>query len=372
VAQERELLQLKDHGYDADNQLRRSLLRSRQLSSTLAKASAKNVVAYAACGTEYCGEFLDALVTLAGQQRLENPPARSFDVYAIVDSECGLMLNASSILGSVRTILNFTILPIEQITQIVGNADLDMFGRCSSLRLYMPEIFAATYNAMLYLDSDTLVAGSLAPLFSQMESNSQSSLFMAEAVVNTNCNVSGLSCGLYVDCENLAELKAGPTGYNSGLLGINIDAWTRRGISQRVLGVMEEREAHKEGWLRFGDQDVLNLLARRDPSLLTPVPCEYNLRTDSLCKDRAPVIVHGSRHEFGNHWKTARTKLVDAASRILTQGNRASDGLPTTLWTFAKMHLMSDLPRWLCKAGGCPGRDCSWSTQSLVLQSWVN
>lgn len=283
------------------------------------------------CGAR-CSEMIASLKTLAVQQTSDVP----WDVWSVVDERCSKQLDQDPLLHISG---NFKIrkLAVSELSS-AGPVSIDLFHQCASARLWVPDLLN-TYKHMLYVDSDTLVTDSIEPVFQMMKSHSESIMFMAEELVSVNCK----GCGWYHSSPGSDKVMGGVNGYNSGTLGINCNSWHQKGMTEEVRKVLQEAKAGKVQ-LRLGDQDVLNLLVRRKSSILHELPCEFNMRTDSECRDgtiyRKPVILHGNRGVFhdGHHpWYSVANRVIGAADTILQQSRHLS----VSLWEAAGIDLKS-------------------------------
>jgi lipopolysaccharide biosynthesis glycosyltransferase len=261
--------------------------------------------------------MIESLTSLAVQYK-----DGEWDVWCVVDDVCSDILDRDKL----QSKYSFNKLNIRDLVYSV-----DLFAHCASARLWVPQVLTQ-YKHFLYMDSDVIATKSIEPALRQMEEHKEVGIFMAEEVVSATCP----GCGEYAS----RQVKAGVNGYNSGVLGINSDVWINSGTRDHIFGILVEA---KEGkfQLRMGDQDILNLLAKRNILTLQDFPCEFNVRYEADCKEGSdwgmPVILHGSRKMFGGRWKRAHHRLMRQANTMVyawTDDQR----LATSLWEATQMN----------------------------------
>lgn len=297
------------------------------------------------CGDEYCRKMITSLKSLAVQYS-----GGKWDVWCVVDEACKNILDHELPFGAGMTC---NILSIQELISV--GAVPNLFRQCASARLWVPEVLT-NYKHLFYIDSDTIVTNSIEPALRQMEEQSEVAIFMTEEVVSANCAAPATAsgCGYYGKDGNKSAVKAGENGYNSGALGINVDVWNKRRTVDHILWILQEA---KEGkfQLSLGDQDILNLLAKKNILRLQDFPCEFNVRSDSQCKDgsgyRTPAILHGNRGIFytvnrsGNMrtgtWEHAHDQFIQQAHAML-QDWPNEQRLATSLWEASRINV-SDL-----------------------------
>jgi len=282
--------------------------------------------------------------------------------------------------------MRLTPIPIDSLP---SEGNVNMYKQCASARLYLPLVLPVRH--MLHIDSDTLVTGSLEPLFEAMEKHAGRAIFMAEEVAadrgGSYASVTPLMSTLFPGAKTV---MAGRTGYNSGVLGINVENWKEAGLNDRLDEAMRLAE---KGLISsvgpgayFGDQDLLNFICKEDLNLLYTMQCQYNVRADSRCDWNGgsppfPVILHGNSDLFNATklwpgvwewegqqgppinmaWNATAEKILDTAAKVLaaeaipagsppglakgeliSKDVRTSD--PASLWDRAGL-AESDLPR---------------------------
>jgi lipopolysaccharide biosynthesis glycosyltransferase len=156
-------------------------------------------------------------------------------------------------------------------------------------RLLLPEV--VDEDRLLYLDSDTLTAIDISPLFS-LPMADKATAFVVDSVV-----------GKSMDCKFLVARGLRPTspGFNSGVMLFNLEQWRKQRCTQRSLDLCRESFKH--------DQVVLNLLFSEDTCSL---PAEYNIKLypSTPIEGVAPGIYHflGSPKP----WDIAGNRLVNS------------------------------------------------------------
>jgi lipopolysaccharide biosynthesis glycosyltransferase len=108
-------------------------------------------------------------------------------------------------------------------------------------RLFFADLVTPELERLLYLDIDTLVVGSLKPLF-QIDL----STFALGAVQDADMHVR-LDLGITIKADY----------FNSGVLLINLPQWRQQRITERACDIAIRYPEKVKGWV---DQDALNLL----------------------------------------------------------------------------------------------------------------
>eukprot|EP00931_Biecheleriopsis_adriatica_P052813 TRINITY_DN30794_c0_g1_i1.p1 TRINITY_DN30794_c0_g1~~TRINITY_DN30794_c0_g1_i1.p1 ORF type:complete len:292 (-),score=47.38 TRINITY_DN30794_c0_g1_i1:24-899(-) len=249
----------------------------------------------------------------------------SHDVYVVADDECKQMLNGNQSEIS-HPAVKLNILDLSKVTSIEGSNN-NLFKHCGPVRLYAPQLLADVpqLDRFVYLDSDTLVADSLASTAQQLEDAGNVPFFLSpesNTLPNGTC--------LQPWYTHFPKIRFGDCGLNSGVFGVNLKMWKEMNLDRRVKDSLAD---HKKGLIKLhlGDQDVLNYIAKKDSSLVHVMPCNLNQRIDSNCpaEQSSPIILHGNRGIFGNKWKRAKAKLLKAAEALMRDGAKAGD--PTGL-----------------------------------------
>ncbi|MCK1328785.1 MULTISPECIES: glycosyltransferase family 8 protein [unclassified Bradyrhizobium] len=168
---------------------------------------------------------------------------------------------------------------IEQ-NQFDGLWTQDHISRATYARLLIPELFPESAPKVLYLDSDILVLGELAPLWDTD---------LGDAAVGAVLD--GLDAQIKSGTSAVNDIPRVEHYFNAGVLLINLPKWRERRISERALQYLEQNPKSP-----FSDQDALNVACNGAWKKLDP---RWNFidhyeRTDIQClaPERRPGIVH--------------------------------------------------------------------------------
>ena len=124
-------------------------------------------------------------------------------------------------------------------------------------RLFIASFLGDEFDRVVYLDGDTLVMGSLEPLW-------DFSLHGKPFAIGYDC-----ICNKY---KKLIGIDPAAPYFNSGVLVLDPVEWRRKLCTERILDYME-KVRHD---LMFGDQDYFSLVLRDDAAILPPA---YNFLT---------------------------------------------------------------------------------------------
>lgn len=310
-------------------------------------------LAQAACG-DYCASELQAsLQSLIAQWGLDvqRGKARALSVRVFVGNDCvdplsswASHLSAGPLNLQERTDFALHIYSIDAIKHF-GNS-VDLFKKCASARLWTPLVLPHL-ESLLYLDSDTRVVSSLAPLFEAFEKSMSPDVVFGMAENMIDCT----DCGWYSKQDGQG-LKAGKNGMNSGVLMMRPDKYIALHLADKFFELMA-RPDHP--YFMLGDQDLLNYALRQNPEWLTILPCETNVRkdTNTECKARAdaakhpyvPIVLHGNRalfqastvddgpEEVHQEWKQWGDKIAEVTKGMLlpTSGSLSNDS-ENSIW----------------------------------------
>ncbi|HWK26123.1 MAG TPA: glycosyltransferase family 8 protein [Solirubrobacter sp.] len=183
----------------------------------------------------------------------------------------------------------------------------------SLFRLLLPQFLPAGLERVIYLDCDTVIAGSLRPLW-ELDLGHH----LVAAARDAGAPFPAGPCG--TDWQGLG-LAPGAPYLNTGVLVIPLASWRANDVSRRVLEVLRASQP------RWGDQDGLNVVMQ---GRWLELPRRWNLQTsdvdgrglawalwrqdvDAALAD--PAIVHyterdkpwmpGSRHPLAERWFAA-------------------------------------------------------------------
>ncbi len=173
-------------------------------------------------------------------------------------------------------------------------------------RLFIPALLGESASRAIYLDGDTLVTGSLAPLFALPLEGKPFAI--------------GYDC-IYNAYKKLIGLAPEAPYFNSGVLLIDLAAWQRQRCTERIFDYM----ANVRHDLMFGDQDYFALVLADDAAILPPaynflthfqlfrrqrdvltamgIPARAWYGDDDYARAQAqPVVHHFLGHTLGRPW----------------------------------------------------------------------
>lgn len=182
--------------------------------------------------------------------------------------------------------------------------------RATLFRLLLPELLSTEMTRVIYLDADTLVTGSLRPLWHAELTNHH-----AAAVRDAG---TPFAAGPYGPDWRALGLEPEDPYFNAGVLLIALDAWRRAEVSPRAFELLRRTTP------RWADQDALNAVLRGH---WMELPRRWNLQTLDVqgaglawalwredverALDDAAVIHYsdrvkpwdaGGRHPLGSRW----------------------------------------------------------------------
>lgn len=182
-----------------------------------------------------------------------------------------------------------------RLEEVLGkDMELGRFGATALGRLFAPELIREA-DRLLYIDSDTVINGSLRELY-ELELRGDELCAMA------------LEPTIYKEVKEQAGLKAEEPYFNSGVILMDARAWRKLDVPGLISSFMSDR-----GKLKFPDQDILNgVFGRRALVLpqrfnffsgyyyqsykelvrLFPGFAESGSKEDFEKAKRAPVILH--------------------------------------------------------------------------------
>lgn len=284
----------------------------------LPRAQGRLPLAWTACGANVCKEFIRSARSAVAQLILDEANGHDMlarDVYAVVDDACLATMRESKEMLHLTDRVNLTLIGIESLKGVTST-NTDAYAKCAAVRLHMPKLIPA--SRFLYMDADVRVTESFLSVADTMERNADKAIFWTHEVNPDGC---GNECGYYNNRPWARGLKHGPNGHNDGILGVNADVWIQKKLDQRVEQVMNESAACRL-FFPFGDQDMLNIIARQDPNISFTMPCEFNYRYDNQCVEVRPQFLHGNHHYFedGGSWAESASQLNRGATSILYKG----------------------------------------------------
>ena len=210
------------------------------------------------------------------------------DVKLTAVSICSLLLNnpklkiavlASNISNESKRILHsitekhngdLQIINIESALQKVKDIGANGYVSFSAYsRLFIPSLLDEDIERALYVDGDTLVSGSIKPLF---ELDHEGKPF----AIGYDC-----ICNKY---KALIDLPPNAPYFNSGVLLMDLPLWRKKRCTERIFDYM----SNVRNDLMFGDQDYFSLVLANDAATLPP---QYNFLTHfQMFKTRNDVL----------------------------------------------------------------------------------
>lgn len=232
---------------------------------------------------------------------------RNMDIYVLSVGMCG---NFQERLGAIADKFHRRLCVIE-LGELRDRFDYDIdtrgFDISAMARLFAPQVLPLTVKKALYLDCDTIVCGSIRPLYETRLGDNLVGMVMEPTV--------------YKEMKDSLSMGKDEPYYNSGVLLMALEQWR----DQDVLGRLLDYYKSHEGRLFACDQDTLNGALR---GRILTLPVKYNYFTNyryfrystlcAMCRayektgedayreaGRSPVIVHflGDERPWiaGNH-----------------------------------------------------------------------
>ncbi len=184
---------------------------------------------------------------------------------------------------------------------------LNNWGRTAYCRLFLSELVPESVEKFIYLDSDTLVLGSIRGLVEMLGSEEFSDHYAA-ACKDASSRY-----------KRLHGFKKTETYYNSGVLLVNLGSWRQKGIQSAFIHEIRRRRGRSID----PDQSYINCMMINRimtlPAVYNVMPLYYNdhdeyLRTSGYSEDEAypedelseavtkPVIVHFAGDKTYRPW----------------------------------------------------------------------
>lgn len=221
----------------------------------------------------------------------------------------------------------------ERIAKLVHEGRTAYVSYAVYTRLFISDLLADENGRVLYLDSDTLVADNLAPLFDR--SLHGHPLALAPDVVHPSY-------------KKVIGLTRRDTYYNTGVLLIDLASWRAKKCTERLLGEL----ANPHGPNPLGDQDIIVRTLNRE---IEPLEPRWNFLSQYflLRKPDNAAIYHFSGQTLGRPWYTSSRHPL----RATYQQAAAAAGFPETAEQVRPMtieyriqaKLFSILPSWVFK-----------------------
>lgn len=199
---------------------------------------------------------------------------------------------------------------------VLQGLDAERFTAFTFLRLIIPNILPAEIERVLYLDTDTLIANSILPLFS-LDMKGKAVGAVTQNYPSAKENIKRL---------NYDENK----GYfNAGVLLIDLKQWRENNVMKQSIDYCVKNIEH----LRFFDQDALNVIFQDNKCEL---PLCYNIIPANLNSDYyytaehldeikeavyRPVIIHyaASAPWYMDEYQHPMCYLWDETNALLPQ-----------------------------------------------------
>ena len=169
---------------------------------------------------------------------------------------------------------------IEMDSAELGDTSRSQIGKATYFRLGIGELLPSTVDRALYMDSDMLVAGTLAPLWSKS--------FESEVLYAVR-SVHYPSICTYGAMDNWPQLGLDPRApyFNAGLMMINLTEWRTRNVGRRCLDYLASPLANGA----LADQEALNAVIAGSWVELEP---KWNQQTPLLAHNRGAELLYAS------------------------------------------------------------------------------
>lgn len=196
-------------------------------------------------------------------------------------------------------------------------------------KILLGEVFKnySDIQRMIYIDSDTLILGSLKELW-ELKLGGHVGAAVCEAMGNLHKKAIGLS--------------KTDSYFNSGVLLVDIEKWRRENLDKAVKKFIE----WKKGKLEYPEECVLNGILSEDLIKLSP---KYNITSLSIYFTSAELKRY--RKSFINYSETERREALNDA-RIIHFTSTYVDNRP---WMEACQHPYAN--RWIAYKAGTPWKD---------------
>ncbi|XP_022243539.1 glucoside xylosyltransferase 1-like [Limulus polyphemus] len=176
----------------------------------------------------------------------------------------------------------------------VTTADwVEMFKCGSTQRLFLGSALPHV-DALLYCDIDLIFLRPVEELWRHLEDMTENQ----SIAMSRNAETEG--AGWYPSHARHPFFST--TGLNAGVMLFNLTRYRQQDLEGKVVMIY----AKYKDILKYGDQDILNILLHNRPGLVKILPCEWNFRTDfcddtNRCQDAEKHGVgglHGNRKMF--------------------------------------------------------------------------
>ncbi len=157
----------------------------------------------------------------------------------------------------------FKSISIENYPGLIGTH----FGESTYYRLFCSSILNQNIHKVLYLDSDMIINGSIKDLWDIDLGNNS-----VAGVINPLTKRLAKRITKYLDKEEDVYI-------NGGVQLINLDFWRNNNVEKKYVDFIKKDSQ----WIKFVDQDVLNVVLR---GTIISLPITYNLQHQFLYKDK--------------------------------------------------------------------------------------
>ena len=134
---------------------------------------------------------------------------------------------------------------------LIGNVKLaGRITRAAYYKIFLPNLLPADIKKAIYLDSDIIVNTDLYGLW-----NLNMDGYHALAVPEVQADVRYVSSAKAIKLYKELDLAPNAKYFNSGVLLIDLDKWSRDGITEKTI----EHSRRNIGYINWWDQDALNV-----------------------------------------------------------------------------------------------------------------
>lgn len=200
-------------------------------------------------------------------------------------------------------------------------------------RIFISELLPDLSGTVLYLDSDTLVVGSMAELF-EIDLNGHPLALAPDAA--------------HPAYKKVISLPPDRPYYNTGVALIDLAAWRKLKCTERLLGELK----NPSGRNPLGDQDVI-VRVLNDRIVKLDKRWNYLSQYIMLGIGGAPVIYHFSGNTMGRPWYTSSKhplrKKYQTAAKEADLEKAAERHRPMALEYKVQYYLYRILPKYIFK-----------------------
>ncbi|XP_076354892.1 glucoside xylosyltransferase 2-like [Tachypleus tridentatus] len=248
--------------------------------------------------TTICGSsrIEEAITMMKSAVAMSHMPLH-FIIMISEDINLLVMEKLSHIQLAAMTTVTYEIHLITYPTTVTTAEWVEMFKCGSTQRLFLGSALPHV-DALIYCDIDLIFLRPVEELWQHLEvmSENQSIAMSRNAVTE--------GTGWYPS-HSLHPFFS-TTGLNAGVMLLNLTRYRYQDLEGRVVTIY----ANYKNTLKYGDQDILNILLHNQTGLVKVLPCAWNFRTD-FCDDANRCLdaekhgvggLHGNRKMF-YRWK---------------------------------------------------------------------